>query len=49
MTDKYSETNTGDSRTEFKKSMLLYLESYNEKKLNAWIDLIKQHDMTGAK
>jgi hypothetical protein len=49
MKDKYSETNVGDSKTEFKKYMILYLEKYHEKKLNSWIDIIKEHDMSSAK
>lgn len=38
-----------DSKTSFKQYLATYLEYYNEKKLNYWIDLIKQHDMSSAK
>lgn len=38
-----------DSKTNFKQYLITYLEYYNEKKLNYWIDLIKNHDMSSAK
>jgi hypothetical protein len=38
-----------DSKTNFKKYLMTYLEYYNEKKLNYWINNIKLHDTTKAK
>ena len=41
--------NKFDSKTNFKKYLIVYLESYNDKHLNEWIDQIKKHDMSSAK
>jgi hypothetical protein len=38
-----------DSKTNFKQYLIMYLDYYNHKKMNYWIDLIKQHDMSKAK
>ncbi len=39
-----------DSKTNFKKDMISYLESYKDGvALKNWIEIVKQHDMTSAK
>ena len=39
-----------DSKTNFKKDMISYLEAYKDgAALKNWIEIVKQHDMTSAK
>jgi hypothetical protein len=38
-----------DSRTNFKKYLVMYLESYKDDKLNEWINRIKCHNTKSAK
>ncbi len=39
----------GDSKTKFKYQLIEYLKSYENSKLNQWIKLIEEHDMSTAK
>ena len=38
-----------DSVTNFKQYLIMYLEHYQKKELNEWIDIVKTHDMKSAK
>ena len=38
-----------DSKTNFKKYLVMYLEYYKEARLSEWIERVKNHDMTSAK
>ena len=38
-----------DSKTGFKSYLIEYLKAYKESKLDEWIELINEHDMSSAK
>jgi hypothetical protein len=38
-----------DSKTNFKKDLINYLDSYRDSTLRDWSEIVKKHDMTNAK
>ena len=38
-----------DSKTNFKKDLINYLDSYRDPTIREWGEIVKKHDMTNAK
>lgn len=49
MFPKCTDANNYDSKTNFKKDLINYLESYKDALVREWIEHVKSHDMTSAK